>query len=242
MALVTDGIGRFLSGSIEGLVFVKGKDNTYMRSMPKVRKASEWTEKQREARKGFQSLIKFANAHKTNVIVPIWNKAAKDLAMSGYNLFVKANRAAFDAQGNVGHPGLLHFSTGPLALPYRLWAEADAENPHSMAVSWTDQLAGSASGNDSLMSVIYQNKDKGAVDTGNKRKDGKMKRSAVTQEEYMLVDTGFSRKDGKAILENPTPEAGDVYLILFFWNKQLDMYSADQVFTIIQPTAEVPVS
>lgn len=238
MALVTDGIGKYLSGSIEGLVFVKGKDFSYMRGTPRVRKAGEWTEKQREARKGFQSVINFANAHKTNVIVPIWNKAAKDLPMSGYNLFVKANRAAFDSQGNVGHPGLLHFSTGPLALPYRLWAEADAENPYSMAVSWTDQLAGSASGNDSLMSVIYQNIDKGAVDTRNRRKDGTMKRSAVTQEEYMLVDTGFLRKDGKATIENPTPEAGDVFLTLFFWNKEMDQYSNDQVFTIGQPTPE----
>ena len=238
MALVTDGIGRFLSGSIEGLVFVKGKENTYMRGMPRVRKASEWTEKQREARKGFQSMIKFANAHKTNVIVPIWNKAAKDLKMSGYNLFVKANRAAFDAQGNVGHPGLLHFSTGALALPYRLWAEADVENPHSMAVSWTDQLAGSASGNDSLIAVIYQNKVQGEINTGITRKNGKLTRSVVLSKEYKLVDTGFTRKDGKAILANPTPEAGDVYLILFFWNKLLDEYSNDQVFTIGQSTPD----
>ena len=238
MALVTDGIGRFLSGSIEGLVFVKGKDFSYMRGTPRVRKASEWTEKQREARKGFQAVIKFANAHKTNVIVPIWNKAAKDLVMSGYNLFVKANRAAYDALGNVGHPEMLHFSTGPLALPYRLWAEVDAENPHSMAVSWTDQLAGSASGNDSLMSVIYQNIDKGAVDTRNIRMDGKMKKAAFTQEEYMLVDTGFTRKDGKATIENPTPEAGDVSLFLFFWNKKMGQYSNDQVFSIGHPTPE----
>ena len=232
MALVTDGIGKFLSGSIEGLVFVKGKDNSYMRSMPRVRKASEWTDKQRDARRGFQSMIKFANAHKTNVIVPIWNKAAKDLKMSGYNLFVKANRAAFDALGNVGHPELLHFSTGSLALPYRLWAEANAENLHSMAVSWTDHLAGSKSGNDSLIAVIYQNKAKEVADTGVKRKTVKLTRSAEICKECKLVDTGFKRKDGKATIENPTPDAGDVYLVLFFWNKGLDQYSDNQVFAI----------
>lgn len=239
MALVTDGIGRFLSGSIEGLVFVKGKDFTYMRGTPRVRKASEWTSKQQEARNGFRAVIRFANAHKTNVVVPIWNKAAKDLKMSGYNLFVKANRAAFDTQGNIGHPELLHFATGPLALPYRLWAEVDAENPQSMAVSWTDQLAGTASGNDCLMSVIYQNTTKELVNSDVRQKNGKLIRSPDLWKECKLVDTGFLRKDGKAILANPTPEAGDVFLFLFFWNKELGTYSADLVFTIGQPTSMV---
>ena len=208
MATVTDGIGKFLSGSIEGLVFVKGKYKTYMRSMPRERKASEWSEKQKETRSGFKSVVRFAVKHKKKVVVPIWNKAAEDLNMSGYNLFVKANRAAFDAQGNVGKPELLHFSTGALALPYRLWAEADAQNPQSISVSWTDQLAGSANGDDCLMAVIYQNGDKG------------------------IVNTGFTRKEEKAILANPTPDAGEVYLYLFLWNKELDMYSEDQVFNI----------
>jgi len=238
MALVTDGIGRFLSGSIEGLVFVHGKDNSYMRGMPRVRKSSEWTVKQQEARNGFRAVINFAKAHKLNVVVPIWNKAANDLKMNGYNLFVKANRAAFDTQGNVGHPELLHFSTGPLALPYRLWAEADTENPRSMNVNWTDQLAGSASGSDHLMSVIYQNKTKELVKTDVREKNGKLKMSTEFCKECKLIDTGFLRKDGKAILVNPTPEAGDVFLFLFFRNNELGQYSDDQVFAIGQTAPE----
>jgi hypothetical protein len=208
MAIVDGGIGQYLSGSIEGLVFVKGKKRTYMRSMPRERKASEWSDKQREARNGFREVIKFAARHKNKVIVPIWNKAAEDLAMSGYNLFVKANRAAFDAQGKLSKPELLHFSTGNLPLPYRLWAEADGQDPHSIAVSWTDQLGGSSNGEDCLMAVIYQNGDKG------------------------IVNTGVTRKEGKATLANPSPEKGEVYLFLFFWNKALDMYSIDQVYKI----------
>ena len=208
MAIVDGGIGQYLSGSIEGLVFVKGKKRTYMRSMPRERKASEWSEKQREARNGFREVIKFAARHKKKVIFPIWNKAAEDLAMSGYNLFVKSNRAAFDAQGNLSKPELLHFSTGTLALPYRLCAEADVQDPNSIVVSWTDQLAGSLNGDDCLMAVVYQDGDKG------------------------IVNTGFTRKDGKATIANPTPEKGEVHLFLFFWNKELDIYSPDQVFKI----------
>ena len=238
MALVTDGIGRSLSGSVEGLVFVKGKDFSYMRGTPRVRKSSEWTLKQQEARNGFRAVINFANAHKTNVVVPIWNKAAKNLKMNGYNLFVKSNRAAFDPQGNIGHPELLHFSTGPLALPYRLWAEADADNPHSMNVSWTDQLAGSASGNDHLIAVIYQNKVKELVNTDVRQKNGKLIRSAEYFKECKPIDTGFLRKDGKALLVNPTKVAEDVFLFLFFWNTELSQYSDDQVFTIVQSASD----
>ncbi|HEY3372848.1 MAG TPA: hypothetical protein VGK10_18510 [Prolixibacteraceae bacterium] len=208
MAIVTDGIGKYLSGSIEGQVFVKGKFRTYLRSMPRERKASEWSEKQRQQRKGFKSVIEYAGQQKWKVIVPIWNKAALDINMSGFNLFVKANRAAFDSDGQLENPGLLHFSTGQLALPYRLWAEADAQNPRSISVSWIDQLAGSQSGDDSLMAVLY-NGEAGEV-----------------------VQTGFTRKDGRASIENPSLGKGEVYLFLFFWNKRLDSYSPDQVFTI----------
>jgi len=208
MATVTDGIGKFLSGSIEGLVFVKGKYRTYMRSMPRERKKNEWSKKQKETRNGFRSVVQFAVKHKNNFVIRIWNKAAGDLNMSGYNLFVKANRAAFDSQGILGNPELIHFSTGPLLLPYRLWAEADAQNLGSIAVTWTDQLAGSGAGDDCLMAYIDHDRARG------------------------MVNTGFTRKEGKAILANPTPDAGDVFLSLFFWNEKLDVYSSDQVFKV----------
>src|SRR5665647_2552458 len=118
MAIVEGGIGKYLSGSIEGMVMVKGKFRTYMRSMPRERKASEWSEKQKQQRNGFGSLIRYAGEQKYRVIIPIWNKAAENINMSGFNLFVKANRAAFDAEGKVRNPALLHFSTGELPLPY----------------------------------------------------------------------------------------------------------------------------
>lgn len=208
MATVTDGIGKFLSGSIEGLVFVKGKYRTYMRSMPREREASEWSKKQKETRNGFRSVVQLAVKHKNNFVIPIWNTAAGDINMSGYNLFVKANRAAFDSQGNLNNPELVHFSTGPLLLPYRLWAEADAQNPGSIAVTWIDQLAGSVSGDDCLMAYIDHDRARG------------------------MVNTGFKRKDQRAEIVHPTPGAENSYLSLFFWNEKLDVYSPDQVFKV----------
>jgi len=210
MAIVEDGIGKYLSGSIEGMVFVKGKYRTYMRSMPRERKAGEWTAKQKQQRNGFASLIRFAGEQKHRVIIPIWNKAAENINMSGFNLFVKANRAAFATQGKVSSPALLHFSTGELPLPYMLWAGVDAQNPESIAISWTDQLADALHGDDQLMAVFYHDGAKAPV------------------------NTGFKRKDQKGEIANPFPDAEDVYLFLYFWNERLDQYSPDQVFAIKQ--------
>ena len=208
MAKTLGGIGQFLSGSIEGLVFVRRKGETYLRAMPRKRKAGEWSEKQKEARNGFAAVIKYARLQKKHVIVPIWNKAVKNLTMSGWNLFVKSNRAAFDSLGQLNDPKKLHFSTGHLPLPYELKAATDPENPSQIAVCWTDQMVDTEYAVDYLMAVIY--------------KDGVNK----------VVNTGAKRWDCKATIVNPTPEAEVVYLYLFFWNERHDSYSQDEVFAI----------
>src|SRR5664279_11336 len=156
MAKTLGGIGQFLSGNIEGLVFVRRKGVTYMRAMPRKRKAGEWSEKQKEARNGFAAVIKYARLQKKYVIVPIWNKAVQNLTMSGWNLFVKSNRAAFDSLGQLSDFRKLHFSTGHLPLPEKIKAATDAGNPSQIAVSWTNQLVGTEYGYDSLMAVIYK--------------------------------------------------------------------------------------
>jgi len=63
--------------------------------MPRVSKADEWSEKQKQARNGFRTVVKFAVKHKRKVIIPIWDKAAQNLNMSVYNMFVRANRGRF---------------------------------------------------------------------------------------------------------------------------------------------------
>ena len=208
MARIVGGIGQNLSGTADGMVFVNRNGKTYMRSLPRPRKASEWSDKQRQARSGFAAVIRYARSHKKYVIAPIWNKAAQGMDQNGFNLFVSANRGAFDFEGKMGDPGLLHFSTGHLPLPFRLAAKVDSQNPESINVSWVDQLNDSAYMNDCLMAVTY----KGIATAP--------------------VNTGFTRKDGHATLVNSTPEGEEGFLYLFFWNKKLDQYSADQAFVL----------
>jgi len=61
--------------------------------------------------------------------------------MNKFNLFVKANRAAFNSLGHKGDTELLHFLTSPLPLPNLIRVEVNTENPQSIALSLTDQLA-----------------------------------------------------------------------------------------------------
>jgi len=77
MARTLGGIGQYLSGNIEGLVFVRRKGVTYMRAMPRKRKAGEWSEKQKEARNGFAAVIKYARLQKKYVIKPILEQGGK---------------------------------------------------------------------------------------------------------------------------------------------------------------------
>lgn len=208
MARVVGGIGQSLSGTADGMVFVNRNGKTYMRALPRPRKAGEWTDKQRKARSGFASVISFARSQKKYVILPIWNKAALGTNLNGFNLFVSANRAAFDSLGQVGDPGLLHFSTGHLPLPFRLTASVDVLDHESINVSWVDQMDDSAHVNDCLMAVTFN----GIASAP--------------------VNTGFTRKQGKATLVNHIPEGEESFLYLFFWNKKQDTYSVDQSFSI----------
>lgn len=208
MAKVLGGIGQNLSGTADGMVFVNRNGKTYLRALPRPRKASEWTEKQRQARNGFAAVISFARTQKKQVIIPIWNKAALGTERNGFNMFVSANRGAFDTFGQVGDPGLLHFSTGHLPLPFRLTASIDAQNPASINVQWKDQLNDPNHVNDCLMTVYY---------------------NGIAQ---APVNTGFTRKDCKATIEIPASGEEEHYLYLFFWNKKLDIYSMDQSFAL----------
>lgn len=208
MAKVRGGIGQNLSGTIGGISFVNRNGTTYVRAMPRPRKESEWTEKQRQARGAFAAVIAFALSQKVKVIIPIWNKAAKGTNKNGFNLFVSANRAAFDHEGKVGDPKLLHFSTGRLPLPFRVTAEAEVLNPKAVNVRWKDQLNDPNHVNDCLMAVTYQ---------------------GMAQAPF---NTGFTRKDCQATFEIPASEEEERYVYLFFWNKKQDQYSEDMVIAI----------
>jgi len=209
MTKVKGRIEEVLSGKVGGIVFVQMRGQTYARTSPRKRNPKDWSESQKAHRSRFTALIHFAKKFKKKVIVPIWNKAALNSQMSGYNLFVKTNNPAFDAQGQLADPGSLHFSQGPLQLPYQLKAKLNTVNPQLIDVSWKNQLQGTEYDMDSLMAVIY---------SGDTFSDPE--------------DTGFKRRDEQVQLSLPPDSGLDPYIYLFFYNKKQEIYSNDQTFCL----------
>ena len=92
MARVKGGIGSFLFGKIEGVVYVQLNETTHTRQAP-TRTKDSWTPKMLLNQQRFGLVNAFCKQFKSTVIPQIWNIAAEK--MSGYALFMKSNMPAF---------------------------------------------------------------------------------------------------------------------------------------------------
>jgi len=209
MARVNNIIGKGLSGRLGNIVFVNSGGITYVRALPRERKPSEWSAYQKEHRKCFAGVVKYASSMMKLFVTPIWNKVVPG-SVRGFNLFVKANKSAFGTNGSVTDPGLLRFSAGSLPLPDNLKAIVMSDQPKIITVSWTNQLVNSARNTDHLVVVFYN-----------------------IQESFVPVDTGFKRKEEQAQIPLPEKSGREIYLYLFFRSADETLYSNDQVFKIV---------
>jgi len=209
MARVNNIIGKGLSGRLGNIVFVNSGGITYVRSLPRERKPSEWSTHQKDHRRCFAGVVKFASRMMKPFIIPIWNKAVPG-SVRGFNLFVKANKSAFGTNGSITDPGLLRFSAGSLPFSNNLKAIVLSDQPNIITVSWTNQLVNSARSNDHLMVVFYN-----------------------IYESFVPADTGFKRKEEQAQIPLPEKSGKEIYLYLFFKSEDETLYSDDQVFKIV---------
>jgi len=208
MARVTKGIGRAFSGRIDNLVFVSYGERTYVRTLPRERKPSEWSVDQKNHRECFAVVMRYSSKMMNSFVRPIWNKSATD-TISGFNLFVKANKPAFGMKGRMEDPSMLRFSTGSLPLPSNLKAEMSSEVSNVIIVSWKNQITNSARGHDHLMVVFYN-----------------------TNELMKPIQTAFKRKDEQAQLVLPEMTGKEIFLYLFFGSADQTAYSNDHAFKI----------
>lgn len=208
MARVTNGLGTALSGRLENIVFVNYGESTYVRTMPRERKPSEWSADQKNHRSCFASVMKYASRRMKTFVKPIWNLVGTN-TMSGCNLFVKANKPAFDVHGVLAYPGLLRFSTGTLPLPPDLVVVMKPEQSGVIAVSWKNQIANRMRGFDQLMVVFYD-----------------------SNELMQPIQTTFLRKDEQAQIAFPESKGMVIWLYLFFRSANQTAYSIDQAFQV----------
>lgn len=98
MAQVKDIFGTGISGKLNQVVFYQRKGKTYVRSIP-IRKNKTISPAQLLNKQRFVAMLKFAHLFKFGVIPQIWSQASRTL--TGNQLFIKTNKGAFDAEGNM---------------------------------------------------------------------------------------------------------------------------------------------
>ena len=98
MAKIKQGILGGFSGKVANVVGTSWKGRAVMKSQP-LSVANPKTEAQQEQRGKFSKIAELASAVLTQFVQPVENPISGDI--SGYNLFCKDNKGAFDASGNV---------------------------------------------------------------------------------------------------------------------------------------------
>lgn len=147
----------YLSGIIGPVVAAKWKDIRYIRARPKRSKSKIWSEKQIAHRKCFAAVNEFSKSASSLLIKPIWNLAAHG-NLTGYNLFLKANKPAFEPEGELADPRLLKMTMGDLPLPLNIDAGLKRNTKLSIEVSWENpEVLDPAYNTDQLMLIFFKN-------------------------------------------------------------------------------------
>lgn len=98
MAKIKQGILGGFSGKVANVVGTSWKGRAVMKSQP-LSVANPRTEAQQEQRGKFSKIAELASTILTQFVQPVENPISGNI--SGYNLFCKDNKGAFDASGNV---------------------------------------------------------------------------------------------------------------------------------------------
>lgn len=138
MAQIKDIFGGGISGTLNQVVFYQRKGKTFVRSRP-IRKNKSSSPAQQLNKQRFGAMLRHTQLLKYVVIPQIWNQASR--ALTGQQLFMKTNKAAFDADGNIPDPKAMQLSIGKLHLPQEM-AIKPIEGSTRMSVSWYPDFGG----------------------------------------------------------------------------------------------------
>lgn len=207
MARITGGIGKFISGKLESVVFVQREGMTYIRKLPEYTKNS-WTPRQKLHRERFRLVNIFCRQHQVQIIRPIWNLVPGK--GSGYNRFLKANMPAFGLDGLLADKSMLHFSDGLLPLPYHFKVGMAMDENEKINVAWE---------NDTLNSYMYD-------------QDELLLVPAYYDGFGDLMATGAKRKASKGSVTLPAGSSKVEAVYLFFASSDRKRYSPDKYFEL----------
>lgn len=119
MARIKGGVWALISGKLEGVFFVQRAGMAYVSAAPKYTDKS-WTPRQKQHRERFRKVNEFWMKFQMQIILPIWYLLPG--RASGYHQFLKANMAAFSAEGELSDISMLHFLNGSQPFPLNVYS------------------------------------------------------------------------------------------------------------------------
>lgn len=209
MGKIVQGILGGFSGKVGNIVGSRWKRTNYIRIVEDGRKDAN-TKQQVAQRCCFGGTLKFAQSLLYPIVRPIWDVAAKNMNMSGFNLFVKTNIVAFDEKGVVKDFSLLQMSKGNLAS-VKLTIEPTEDVARSVTISWKDNTGlGEAYANDRLRLLVI--------------KEGEIP---------VLLKTAIERFVGTGDYSIPFESGDTVHLYAFFEDKKREHFSVDKYQAVV---------
>ncbi len=123
---------QVMQGRVGNVVFYRVKGRTYIRSVPlKYRDAN--TAMQRSHRLRLMVATRFYQRLQRTFLIDVWRLAAGELAMNGFNLFMKMNLQVFNTR-TLFEPPRLKMSFG--VLPRLNHPEAEVREGNRIQLTW----------------------------------------------------------------------------------------------------------
>ena len=133
MAIIENSLLGQISGRIGELVYYRRCGKTCVRRYVE-KSVGPGTELQQQQRRRIRSVSVFYQALKAVGLKEIWNRAAKEVCVSGYNLFVRLNIHVFSARGLITDFSRIRLVVGRLPLPDML--QVRRLSPGILSVKW----------------------------------------------------------------------------------------------------------
>lgn len=125
-------------GRIGNMILYVSRGKCYARKAPE-KVHNPRTPSQMAQRNKITATQIFYRTVKETLLADIWRLAAKDMTMSGVNLFVKRNFPAFDGKGEIADYAKIHFSAGTLPTGDRFLVEKSGTE--GLVVSWENRTS-----------------------------------------------------------------------------------------------------
>ena len=200
MGKYNQGILGPFSGKVGSVVGSRWRDVNYMKSLPAGNNSN--TEDQQKQRSRFKATVSLASALMSSLVQPVWNLAASS-KMTGYNLFVKTNIAAFDENGDLTYADFTA-SVGNLPLPSNLTIADNSQTSSAVDLTWEDESASGLGSATDILRLLVMKEDR-----------------------TFVLNTGILRSAEAAEVDLPV-DPGDVHLYAFFATEDADDFSTDQ--------------